>query len=900
MPKARIARGVAALLIRAATSDSDEIEDLRKDQQENAEELLSTAAERHESLRKHEDYTASRNALEASQFFCLAKHQFARRTDNKRVAEWALDTAVGEAEATHDQLPLATVYRTSKVCVEYGAYLLVSHDQGEAAVEWIRRAVKLLERIEGGHLPQVAELQAEALRRLARAFYQHALRQPEGESTRSDALMSAEATLGELQRLYRASGSPLADDHRMTLLLFEIVASRGGDPHRLIDLLQSLGGRAELWTEEEVACVLGVVRSQRTEDVGLVGDLLTTLLGSLLRNPTEQHHLIERTLLITLTMCKLPSMLLIAQSIVDLLAAAEYPVSRDGSFAAQMLLWKFADARLRGPSPERTLAARLYRLAAQPIFSEADHNMAKSARKAALCHLEAGDLADAFECLHHCPPHLVDDAVNHYLRFAIFAKQGKESEAFTALNALLSAPNFTSNLLPSIVQVAQQAGLHELLYQALRSIAERAQDDSTLANSVDIVVLTRSLIKHHLPEGKGESMDAQSAQTLLGYLETNLQGLRKAAAKNAHDRKTCLEAEWSYKTTYNVAIGLSSSVDPELVAQFFDMSLALARVRETLLAEPLEAPAFQTTKVWAKLPAIVGRASVARDDARHLDTQDRRIMWFKIKDETNEAFELVSEAQRAADSTTLLKEVEWALVLLQYEATIRLRDWPAATYCFQNRAAGGLVPLSILEAMTDLTWGESKVSDALLSTLLRANIDVIKEELMGAAGATPSVQPPDVARMARLIRGLISFTLYKKTTATAAGSLTLASRNTQEEALSLLKDVLEMLRTDSPPFVSGALTGPCNHTAIAKAYPEDEKAWLVATAWDTGVELYNCGDFPLAKMYCETALSLASVQEGAEGKADEGQPGGTVLQQMRAQYSQLVTRLEGHNEGQGA
>lgn len=799
-------------------------------------------------MRKTEGFQQSSSALEASQLFNLAKHEFARITGNTQVAEWALDVAVGEAESAHDRLSLASVHRTSKACVEYGSHLLVHVHRPQTSVIWLRRAIKLLERMEGGNLPQVTDLQAEALRKLARAFYQHALALPADEAQRSDALMSAEATLKELQRIYESIGSPLARDPRMTLLLLNIVGTRQGSMRRLLDLTKSLCGHEGPIDEHAVSCVLSLVRERSAQDIELLSELLDTLTEKLLQHTAEQADCIVRVLLTALTMCKNPATTTVAQSIIAKLERANYTVGKDGSFAAQMLLWKYADGRLQLAQPDRLLAATLYRMAAHPIFASADRNTAKSLRKATLCYLEAGDLTRAKETLYECPGHLADDALNHYLRFAILARSGREEEATAALEALMGAPNFTSSILPSVVKLAQDSGVQQALYHTLRSIAARAQTDSTLSSSVDLVVLTRCLIKQVLPGEIKHSMDTGTAKTLLSYFESNLHALQKEASRDVRDRRTCLEAQWSYKTAYNAAVALSSHIDPELTACFFDMALSLAKVREGLVAEPVESPDFQTTKVWAKLPAIVARAMGARDTERNIETPDRRIMWFKIKDETEEAFQLVTDAQVVAQSSELLKEVRWALVLLQYEAIVNLHDWVAATSCFELQAANGKVPLSILEAMTDLTWADPRAPDTLLCRLLQASIEGLKSRLNVSKGqGVQSQQSQDVARLARWIRALVSFTLSSKTTTARSAMVTNAQaelstsvRETHLEALSQIEDAVAFLaegRNDEPGAVLSDKTAA---TTLNANYPDDEKAWLVATAWDTGVELYQC------------------------------------------------------------
>lgn len=782
-------------------------------------------------MRKVEGYRSHRDALDSSQLVCLAKFDFARRKGTTQVAEWALDLAATEVETTPDKLSLNTVLRVAKVCLEYGTSLLARNDEcRQNAVDWLRRSVKLLERIEGGTLPQIRETQAQALRKLARAFYQRSLSLQASDPDRNSYLDLADATITELQRVYRTFAPSLEYDQRLVLLRLNILGLRQAPCRQMLDLIDVLCSHTDGLSHDAVGCVLALLRSRPAAENDFIGKVLEELLRKVLADQPEEVETIEKIVLTILTLCKNSAMLGTTRSLLEQMDTAHFRASRDGSFAAQMLLWKYADAHLQLQSPDRMTAATLFQLAAHPIFSAADRNAAKSIRRASLCYLEAGETALANEVLLSCPSSAADDALNHHLRFNVFAKLGQEDHAMAAFNALLGAPNFRSSLLPSIVETAQKAGLEKVLYQALRDIADRAQGDASLAGEIDLVVLTRSLIKQCLSDDKMQRIDAVAAESLLQHFTNNLGALRDAAMKDSQDKKACQEAQWSYKTAYNTAIAMSSRVDPDLSAKFFDLALSLAKVREELIAEPVEVPSFQTIKVWAKLPAIVARSMIVREQKKIPQDPEQRVLWFKIKDETMEGFKLVEDAQKAAQSNDLLKEVVWSLVLLQYEAIVNLQDWTAASQCFHDHVAHGKLPVAILEAMADLTWGDPTAPDELLTGLLKANIDAARSRLADPPSSKSS--QPDLPRLARWTRALISYTLTNKTmsgsTVAGDGRLSLSLRGAYMEALTHIEDTVRLLG-DAEKIAASVL----------REYPSDEMSWLIATAWDTGVELYK-------------------------------------------------------------
>lgn len=648
------------------------------------------------------------------------------------------------------------VYEAAAACIDYGAQTLTKAIASantlrakllNSSIRYIRKGVRLVERIETGALPQIGELQALALRQLARAFFEIALISNE-EEERSNAFASAETTLDELVKLYRTSGAgALADAEELLLLRLEILQQRKASPRRLLEVLNSLFAQASI-SEEGFNWVFSLIRSH-SDRSEVVGEVVTGLLSYLCRRRSEADtaEKAAKTLLAAFLACKAVSAVPMLNELLDGIAKADVELSQDGAFSVQMVCWRHGDGHHSRAHPDLLGAASFYRLAAHPAFrATANANVAKGARKAATCYLEAGQPQLALEALHSlCPAHLADDALNHYIRFTAFARLDREEEALQALQCLLGSTNFESSILPSVVQVAQEVGLQQVLYSAMKDIADRAPSDPKLAHDIDAVVLTRSLIKHHLPDDdNAASLDQESFSTLLQQFEHNLQALDKMAESNAMDVRGCKEAEWSYKTAYNTAVLLSQCETPaESTASMFDMALALARCRQKFLAQQVEAD-FHKTVVWCSLPSLVARAMLAREakdpaeeEHQDQDQDQHRTRWTKIREQTVETWQLLEEARKSAvaglsgeeaqgKAGQYLKEVEYALFIFEYESVVKLKDWTAARKLVETVMTKKTLPGKIREMIADLTWAEGDCPDDVLESALKGVVEAMR------------------------------------------------------------------------------------------------------------------------------------------------------------------------------
>jgi tetratricopeptide (TPR) repeat protein len=616
------------------------------------------------------------------------------------------------------------VHQLCQTCVAYGEHLLTealkSNTPGPAAeklllrsTDWLRKGLKLLERTEQGSLPQFAELQARALRRLARSFFE--LGSNEACATKSDALASAEAALGELITFYRQRSSTASQDANILLLRIDILHKRDAPLRTLLEAVRDLVTSKDL-EASAIDRVLAIIRA-RGAQLEFVREAVKLLLQRLVQDADSPNppDTVTRVVLTLALVSKSAASVPVLRDTLDLLEQLDFHISRDGGLAIQMLCWRHGEGlQGRSAEPDHLLAASFYEIAMHPMFKTLDKNVARTARKVALCYLEAGRPEAAQQALHACPPHLADDALNHYINFDIAVRMRREDDAFAALQALLGAPNFRSVMLPTVVQVAQEARFERVVYHAMRSISEQAQVDASIGREVDAVVLTRSLVKHSLPRD-GLSYDQATAEIVIEHLENNLSALKKRAELDPTDARACKEAEWSYRTAFNSALLMCDVVDSLTAAKAFDLALALAQCRESLTAQPADKQ-IHSTKLWSCLPSLVARSAVARRG--DLDEREARTLWAQCHTSAAETWTLLQSARGVAASEDAESSAEWTLMVLEYEAFARLDDWTGAAKALQTALDNKRAPVKVVETMADIAWGSKSCTPKHLQDVL--------------------------------------------------------------------------------------------------------------------------------------------------------------------------------------
>lgn len=193
-----------------------------------SESLSAAAAECFDSSQTPtKGVSASTKALaEASQALFLARYQLHRRKGRLPAAEYALKAACDELNDRGPTIiPLKIYQKAVRACVEHGSLLLGERVSIAGAVEWLRRAISLLDRLDASSLQHLRVLQLNTLRKLARACYELAVSSTDEEERQSHAV-AAESALDELTTLGDRSSVVQMPSASLALLRLDLLDLR--------------------------------------------------------------------------------------------------------------------------------------------------------------------------------------------------------------------------------------------------------------------------------------------------------------------------------------------------------------------------------------------------------------------------------------------------------------------------------------------------------------------------------------------------------------------------------------------------------------------------------------------------------------------------------------------------
>jgi len=121
------------------------------------------------------------------------------------------------------------------------------------------------------------------------------------------------------------------------------------------------------------------------------------------------------------------------------IATNDFELSRIPATACLTLLWQFGDRHFQGK--RWAAAADWFLTGTHRVFAGiASMSSAKCYRKAALCHIQESEYAKASAVIRRCSG---NEAATHYVVLLTAVHQGLEDEAINAVQAMVSAPDFS-------------------------------------------------------------------------------------------------------------------------------------------------------------------------------------------------------------------------------------------------------------------------------------------------------------------------------------------------------------------------------------------------------------------------------------------------------------------------
>ncbi|KAI0358894.1 hypothetical protein OH77DRAFT_1493876 [Trametes cingulata] len=816
--------------------------------------VLGSAAKYADLLKAAEDPQDEHGQARARAvvLYYSSRMEAAFREGNDGVADFMLEK-ISESDQYLSLLTPSDRRTLAGKLLGIGKTMLKSSTSGDRAgngardsVKWIQRAFSIIEPLEDAADTGDDQLRRSILRTLARAYFLSSGQDPEN-------LARAEASLQELIDTVDRSVDRTSSEYQQLRWMKVAILKRRKAPHSALleafrsiidhmhfsentitDILQelrSLGHDHGLATAIHLHCLQQAFQAQNSAGLVYVDRLLLSLIYHCSKDDDHEQAMLS------------------LKSAFKLLVTREFELPKIPTTACLTLLWQFGDRHYH--AKRWSEAADWFQLGTHRAFASMSHiSNAKCHRKAALCYIQCREHARASAIIRHCPH---TDAATHYVALLIAAHQ-----AVTAVREMVDASNFNKKMLLLATRLANETGMKNLLLSVLEALLEASTQNGVEAEA-EAITLVRCIIRLVLRMMSEPGADlAVFIPVLLRHFSTALSLVTALEAKQNTAVGT-KDVSWLWRTAYNTAVqGCSEWENQEdTISDLFDITKQLLQL---YLRGPSAEPEaeLQMFLITASFAGAAGRVFASRRRARNHAAEAEVVCW-KITPQA-ERWRLVAQAISSCrdgiskivlgPNTFDREDAQRAqsflniLCVFGVEAACQLKTWNYALDIIEDATRMRNVDLGTFEAITDILWVEKgcpiDVLFAALEAILHASLD----------HAALSVE-----KFSRWLRAICTILLSRSSPADRTKAIGYV-----EQAVGVLQE--------------HATEGN------AQVYPMDERHWLLATAYNTGIECLHASLLDEAKRWFEAATTVCRFVPDGESRSDK----------ISATYTQLLER----------
>ncbi|OSD05749.1 hypothetical protein PYCCODRAFT_1432287 [Trametes coccinea BRFM310] len=698
------------------------------------------------------------------------------------------------------------------------------------AVKWIQRAFSIIEPLEDAADTADNQLRRSILRTLARAYFLSSSQDPEN-------LARAEASLQELIDSVDSSMNHTSPEYQQLRWMRVAILKRQKAPRAaLLDAFRSIIDHMQ-FLENTITDILQELRSLG-HDHGLVTAIhlhcLEQAFGA--QNSSALVYL-DRLLLSLIYHCsKGDDHRQAMQDItaaLNLLKLKEYELPGIPTTACLTLLWQFGDRHYH--AKRWVDAADWFLIGTHSVFGSMSHiSNAKCLRKAALCYVQCGEHSQASATIRRCPP---TDAATQYVALLIAAHQGLEDEAVTAVRAMVHASNFNKKMLLLATRLASDSGMKTLLLSVLEALLDASIREGVEAEA-EAITLVRCIIRLVLRMMSEPAANiAEFTPMLLRHFHTAVSLVTALEAKHSNAVGT-KDVSWLWRTAYNTAVqGCSEWENQEDgISDLFDTAKELLKIYMRCPAVDTEAE-LQMFLINASFAGTAGRVfSLRRRISNHAaDTnislqtamEDIAVCMDCIRNIMTGANNLGEEDIKCAQSFLSV------LSVFGVEIACSMKTWNRVLEIIEDTNRMQNMELGTFEAITDILWVEKdcpvNVLFAALEAILHASLD----------RAVLSIE-----KFSRWLRAICTILLSRSSPADRTKAIGYV-----EQAVGVLQEHA----AESDPH----------------SYPSDERQWLLATAYNTGVECLHASLLDEAKRWFEAATTICRFVPDGDARSEK-------------------------------
>ncbi|BGP10105.1 sporulation-specific protein 22 [Rhodotorula toruloides] len=464
----------------------------------------------------------------------------------------------------------------------------------------------------------------------------------------------------------------------------------------------------------------------------------------------------------------------------------------------------------------------------------------KVLRKAVVEMLTEKDSARAQQVLQD-PVLLEDVAKNHFLRFRSLLHE--PSKALACLQAMTQSSDFSPKLLMWAHKIASEQGKQDLAAKVLSMVGQVCSEGAVAdGTDIDLMTLTRAIARKHIDALAKKPSEDQEATVLalVKQLEAGYDLARSLAAQNdpASLRK---DLAWFYKTAFNHCIehgaGWSSELSTAvfaITAKLIEFDLELAKTSDPVLEGKL---------VACRLATFRQRVVSARKAIGEKKTEEYRQL-------LAEADKLIKQLERSpASQSEKANELLAAAYALKVEAHAELDEWSSLVSLVDAaEVSTSRLPIAVIKLVVDRATSTASTCPAdAMSKILRKTLAILY-----------SRREVEIAEMALWLRLIVSILIH---------------RNDRDQALAYVENAAHFIAQHQDDF------------------PEDEANWMLATAWDEGLDLFASASPIAGEKWCSLGLNIAKTLEGVteaealeSGLAKQARPMETNLAELKSRY----------------
>ncbi|EIN13175.1 hypothetical protein PUNSTDRAFT_139817 [Punctularia strigosozonata HHB-11173 SS5] len=795
-----------------------------------AASILGSAAVFEETLRSADDpggaHEQARARATINYFTC--RMEAAWREGNDGVAHFMLQKIT---ETDHQRFALVLPQDREEVAAKVmqigRSYLKVPESEralgitakrAQEAVRWLQKAFSLVEHIDVAATPGLAELKRSVLRSLARAYYHSSSQDPEN-------LTRAEATLRELLASVNESpqtGKP--EYQQLRWMRIAVLKRRKAPDSLLLDAFYDVIDHMS-YTDEDVADVLQDLRTLNQQH-----DLVTSATGHLIRRalaaPDDAGAAFVGKLLLSFIYhvskgTDHKQALVELSNVLTSIVETGFDLPKVPAAACLTLLWQRGERHYlaKAYSP----AADWYLIGTHEVFqSIGTPAVTKCYRKAALCHIHLKEFSRASEVVRRCP---LNEAATNYIVFLGAAYQGLEDEAIDAVERMVNAPDFDRKMLLLATKLAHESDMSALLLSVLEALIATLEAKEGFQSAVEVITLSRCcirLIMRLLDEHKLQAPPL--VQRLLRHIGTALRLVEETREKEGI-AAIAKEVSWLWRTAYNCAVE-GCSERPEYgnsVPELFDFARQLL---EVYCAHMIDAhPDLYVHIIQASFCATAARVFALREEfAANECPTDRLRETFSDVTACKTRVEVILKSGKLStdEYTGRARSFVHLLRVFQVEMSSRLQAWDDVLNTIQELTQADQDVGRTYEAIADILWAEKDCPSGVLYTAL--------EGLLHASLDRNSIT---VDKFSRWLRAICTILLAKGQPAERIRAV-----GYMDQAIAVLQEIQE------------------NGGAEANEYPQDERLWLLSTAYNTGIECLYASLLDEAKRWFELSTVM--------------------------------------------